>query len=288
MGTIASWPSPAKINLFLHINGKREDGYHELQTLFAILDKGDSLSFKELETNEIIIKPDFDFPQEKNIVYKAVQALREFTNVIKGIEITINKNIPMGGGLGGGSSNAATALVALNNIWKLGIDEDNLCKIGRKLGADVPVFIKGRSAFAEGVGEKLTPYVIEESYYLIVTPKNTNVSTKEIFTHPNLPRNTPKFSIDEINSVKLKNDCEELVKNNYPIVAKTLLWLLKYAPSRMTGTGASCFAKFDSKEAAVNALNSMPNELQGFVAKACNYSPLLTFVQQFKDSACTK
>ena len=188
--------------------------------MFAILDKGDSLSFKELETNEIIIKPDFDFPQEKNIVYKAVQALREYTNVIKGIEITINKNIPMGGGLGGGSSNAATALVALNSIWKLNINEDKLCEIGKKLGADVPVFIKGRSAFAEGVGEKLTPFEIEESYYLVVTPKNTNVSTKEIFTHPNLPRNTPKFSIDEINSVKLKNDCEELVKNNYPIVWK--------------------------------------------------------------------
>lgn len=285
MGTLikkATFSSPAKINLFLHVNGRREDGYHELQTVFAILNKGDSLDFEVIEnSNDIVITPDMGFPVEQNIVYKAINMLKEYTNKNFGIKVNINKKIPMGGGLGGGSSNAATALLAVNLMFNLEIDIDTLASIGRKLGADVPVFVRGRSAFAEGVGEILKPITIKEKYYLVVTPRNTNVSTKEIFTHPDLPRNTPKIDIKDIWADSNHNDCENLVKKCYPNVAKTISWLVKYAPSRMTGTGASCFAAFDNEENALKAFNEMPSDLQGFVAQAINYSPLLQEIQNY-------
>jgi 4-diphosphocytidyl-2-C-methyl-D-erythritol kinase len=285
MGNISSWPAPAKINLFLHINGRREDGYHELQTVFIILDHGDNLTFTEVLDNTITILPNLGFPQEENIVYKAAMLLREQTKCQKGITIKVNKQIPMGGGLGGGSSDAATTLIALNEIWQLGLTIDTLAMLGRKLGADVPVFVKGNSSFAEGVGEKLTAYNIAENYYLVVTPKNTNISTKKIFTHKDLQRNTPKLDIKDISFSTTHNDCEILVKKYYPEVAKSLLWLLKYAPSRMTGTGASCFAEFSDKNLALKALSEMPNSLNGFVAKACNISPLYEALQEFRNKS---
>lgn len=282
MGTISTWPSPAKINLFLHINGKRPDGYHELQTIFYILDFGDELTFETRDDDKIEILPDLGFPMEQNIVYKAIKALQEKTGIKHGITATINKKIPMGGGLGGGSSNAATTLVALNAIWDLNLSEDDLAEIGRKLGADVPVFVRGNSAFAEGVGEILVPIEPDNNYYLVVTPKNTPVSTREIFTHPDLPRNTPKIKQELVSFTNTKNDCENLVKKVYSNVAKTLSWLLKYAPSRMTGTGASCFAVFQDKDSAIEAYNSMPNDINGFVAKACKVSPLKVFAEGYK------
>lgn len=274
MGNITSWPSPAKINLFLHINGRRPDGYHELQSIFVLFDKGDTLDITPRDDNAITITPDLGFPVESNIVFKAARILKEYTGREFGADIHINKNIPMGGGLGGGSSNAATALVALNLIFKLGLDEDTLATLGRKLGADVPVFVRGRSAFAEGVGEILTPVNIEEKYYLIATPTDTSVSTAEIFNHPELPRNTPKLCPADVCFENTRNDCEKLVKKYYPKVAKTLSWLLQYAPSRMTGTGASCFACFEDEKAALAAFENIPNDMRGFVAKAVNVSPL--------------
>ncbi|MGN1393731.1 MAG: 4-(cytidine 5'-diphospho)-2-C-methyl-D-erythritol kinase [Succinivibrionaceae bacterium] len=283
MGTITTWPSPAKINLFLHINGKRSDGYHELQTIFYILNKGDELTFETHDDSntEINILPDLGFPKEENIVYKAILALREYTRIQKGITVTINKKIPMGGGLGGGSSNAATTLVALNCIWNLGLSDDILATIGRKLGADVPVFVKGHSAFAEGVGEILEPVDVPNKYFLVVTPDNTHISTKEIFTNSDLPRNTPKINKNNSSFENTHNDCEKLVKNLNSNVAKTLSWLLKYAPSRMTGTGASCFGIFDDEKSAMMAYNDMPNDIHGFVAQACAISPLKTFAHNY-------
>ncbi len=275
MANITSWPSPAKINLFLHINGRRSDGYHELQTVFAILDYGDTINIALRDDEIIEVLPDLGFPMEQNIVYRAAMALRTYTNTNQGATITIDKHIPLGGGLGGGSSNAATTLVALNELWQLHLSVDTLATIGRKLGADVPVFVRGHSAHATGVGEILTPYQVAEKYYLVVTPKDTHVSTAEIFQHPDLPRNTPKLSIQDLSFANTHNDCEELVKKCYPNVAKTLLWLLKYAPSRMTGTGASCFVAFDTQESALRALHELPADLIGFVAKSCNDSPLL-------------
>ena len=221
--------SPAKINLFLHIVGRRPDGYHNLQSVFAILNKGDKLTFEERMDDKIEILPDLGFNVEDNIVYKAIMLLRKETSISKGITITIEKNIPMGGGLGGGSSNAATTLLALNKLWNLNLTTKRLCELGKTLGADVPIFVNGYSAFAQGIGEILTPYKIEEKYYLVVTPKNTHVSTKEIFTHLDLPRSTPALAISQISYEETHNDCENLVKKNYPSVAKCLQWLLKWS-----------------------------------------------------------
>ncbi|MDD6176862.1 MAG: 4-(cytidine 5'-diphospho)-2-C-methyl-D-erythritol kinase [Succinivibrionaceae bacterium] len=267
--------SPAKINLFLHIVGRRPDGYHNLQSVFAILNKGDKLTFEERMDDKIEILPDLGFNVEDNIVYKAIMLLRKETSISKGITITIEKNIPMGGGLGGGSSNAATTLLALNKLWNLNLTTKRLCELGKTLGADVPIFVNGYSAFAQGIGEILTPYKIEEKYYLVVTPKNTHVSTKEIFTHLDLPRSTPALAISQISYEETHNDCENLVKKNYPSVAKCLQWLLKYAHPRMTGTGASCFAPFDNLSDAQKAQNELPEQYSSFIAKATNKSILL-------------
>ena len=267
--------SPAKINLFLHIVGRRPDGYHNLQSVFAILNKGDKLTFEERMDDKIEILPDLGFNVEDNIVYKAIMLLRKETSISKGITITIEKNIPMGGGLGGGSSNAATTLLALNKLWNLNLTTKRLCELGKTLGADVPIFVNGYSAFAQGIGEILTPYKIEEKYYLVVTPKNTHVSTKEIFTHLDLPRSTPALAISQISYEETHNDCENLVKKNYPSVAKCLQWLLKYAHPRMTGTGASCFAPFDNLSDAQKAQNELPEQFSSFIAKATNKSILL-------------
>lgn len=267
--------SPAKINLFLHIVGRRPDGYHNLQSVFAILNKGDKLTFEERMDDKIEILPDLGFNVEDNIVYKAIMLLRKETSISKGITITIEKNIPMGGGLGGGSSNAATTLLALNKLWNLSLTTKRLCELGKTLGADVPIFVNGYSAFAQGIGEILTPYKIEEKYYLVVTPKNTHVSTKEIFTHLDLPRSTPALAISQISYEETHNDCENLVKKNYPSVAKCLQWLLKYAHPRMTGTGASCFAPFDNLSDAQKAQNELPEQYSSFIAKATNKSILL-------------
>lgn len=267
--------SPAKINLFLHIVGRRPDGYHNLQSVFAILNKGDKLTFEERMDDKIEILPDLGFNVEDNIVYKAIMLLRKETSISKGITITIEKNIPMGGGLGGGSSNAATTLLALNKLWNLNLTTKRLSELGKTLGADVPIFVNGYSAFAQGIGEILTPYKIEEKYYLVVTPKNTHVSTKEIFTHLDLPRSTPALAISQISYEETHNDCENLVKKNYPSVAKCLQWLLKYAHPRMTGTGASCFAPFDNLSDAQKAQNELPEQYSSFIAKATNKSILL-------------
>lgn len=278
MGNLTKWPAPAKINLFLRINGRRADGYHELETLFAILNYGDTLTFSIRNDLNFNIYPDTGIPLKDNLIFKAALALMEQTNKKFGCDVTIDKKIPMGGGLGGGSSDAATVLYALNKIMHFNIDTDTLATIGRKLGADVPVFIRGNSALAEGVGEILTPVDIDEKYYLVATPANTHVSTKEIFQKEDLPRNSPKLGLDKIFSFPFVNDCENLVKKYYPEVARTLSWLVKYAPSRMTGTGASCFAEFSTKEAAETALSELPEGINGFVAKSCRKSPLL-FIQ---------
>jgi 4-diphosphocytidyl-2C-methyl-D-erythritol kinase len=188
----------------------------------------------------------------------------------------------MGGGLGGGSSDAATTLVALNQLWQIGLDEEALATLGRALGADVPVFVRGYAAFAEGVGEKLSPVSLPETWYLVAVPP-VHVSTALIFQDPDLARNTPKQSWSELRAGSWKNDCEPLVKKQYPEVAKALSWLLEYAPSRMTGTGACVFAEFSDETTALNALAEKPEWLQGFVAKGLNLSPLQTVLQQVRD-----
>jgi 4-diphosphocytidyl-2-C-methyl-D-erythritol kinase len=278
--TSICWPAPAKLNLFLHINGRRPDGYHELQTLFVILDRGDELQISVDSSDQISLEPEVPgVSLEQNLIYRAALLLKQHSTLPLGAHIRLNKRLPMGGGLGGGSSDAATTLVALNQMWQLGLSEDELAQMGRTLGADVPVFVRGRSAFAEGVGEQLTPVEIPEKWYLVVHPQ-VHVSTALIFQDPTLKRDTPKQSWAELRAGSWKNDCEPLVKKAYPEVAKALGWLLEYAPSRMTGTGACLFAEFEDEASARKLLANMPNWLQGFVGRGVTLSPLQTILQQ--------
>jgi 4-diphosphocytidyl-2-C-methyl-D-erythritol kinase len=267
-------PSPAKLNLFLHINGRRADGYHELQTLFQFLDYGDSLSFSPLDKGNICLAPSLpNVADEDNLIVKAARKLQQVTGCQSGAKIGVEKRLPMGGGIGGGSSNAATALHGLNKLWSLNLSIDELAEIGLSLGADVPVFVRGEAAFAEGVGEKLTPVKLKEPWYVVLTP-NCHVSTAEVFSSAHLPRNTPKLQQIPSDPWLMQNDCQKLVCQNYPAVEKALLWLLEYAPARMTGTGSCVFAQFDTQNQAQACL-AAAKDFQGFVAKGENYSPLL-------------
>ncbi|MCT6701184.1 4-(cytidine 5'-diphospho)-2-C-methyl-D-erythritol kinase [Rheinheimera sp. 4Y26] len=284
-------PAPAKLNLFLHITGRRADGYHLLQTLFQMLDSGDELEFSANQSGEIQLScNDKSLEGEDNLIYRAAMALKPYAAANAGAEIFLDKKLPMGGGLGGGSSDAATTLHALNKLWQLNLSVAELAVIGLKLGADVPLFVEGYTAFAEGVGEKLTPVNLPEKVFLVVTPA-CHVSTVAVFTHPDLIRNSKVISkADVLNSFGAsngnwlrnsdwRNDCQPLVERLYPIVAITLQWLVEYAPSRMTGTGASLFAEFPDEISARRALANLPANCRGFVARGVNRSPLLTALE---------
>ncbi|MCU8008830.1 4-(cytidine 5'-diphospho)-2-C-methyl-D-erythritol kinase [Shewanella sp. SM87] len=271
------WPAPAKLNLFLHVNGRRADGYHELQTLFQFIDYCDTLDFKVTETAELILHSNISnvVADSDNLILRAAKSLQQTTGFTGGAEIWLDKRLPMGGGLGGGSSDAATTLVALNTLWNTQLSTEELAKIGLKLGADIPVFIHGFAAFAEGVGERLQAVNPSEPWYLIIAP-DAHVSTAEVFQDPLLPRDTPKLAIDTLMNQPWANDCQKLVVSKYPQVAKALGWLLEYAPSRMTGTGACVFGEFTQKQQALATLAKLPSEMQGFVAQGMNLSPLIT------------
>ncbi len=257
--------APAKLNLFLHINNQREDGYHELESLFTFLDFGDELEFNLTDDNQINIVGDTNnIKTEDNLIFKAAHALLPYKQTNQGVTINLKKCLPMGGGVGGGSSDAATTLLALNSLWQCHLDLNTLSEIGLTLGADVPVFINGKTAVAQGVGEKLNAVEIEHKWYCVVFP-NVHISTAKVFTHPDLPRNTPKLTSQWFME-NTSNDCEALVKKLYPEVEKTLQWLLKYGPSRMTGTGACCFVELDSEQSARRVLSELPNAWQGFIA----------------------
>jgi len=269
-----TFPSPAKINLFLHINSQRPDGYHELQTLFQFVDYGDDIHISTTRDNSITLENNIDgVKQEDNLIYKAAKLLQPYNKNQRGVRIAIEKRLPMGGGLGGGSSNAATILVALNKLWQCQLNIDDLAQLGLSLGADVPVFVRGFAAFAEGVGEKLQPAFPEEYWYLITKP-NCHISTANVFTSPDLPRNTAKIIGNDFSFDKNHNDCEVMVRKHYPEVAKLLAWLVEYAPSRMTGTGACVFSLFDTEQEARRIESLLPKGIQGFVAKGVNQSPL--------------
>ncbi|ESE39411.1 4-(cytidine 5'-diphospho)-2-C-methyl-D-erythritol kinase [Shewanella decolorationis] len=271
-----NWPAPAKLNLFLHINGRRGDGYHELQTLFQFIDCCDLLDFRVMQTPELKLHSDMSavVADSDNLILRAAKSLQQVTGYPGGAEIWLEKRLPMGGGLGGGSSDAATTLVALNQLWNTQLSNDELAAIGLKLGADIPVFIRGFAAFAEGVGERLQAVTPNEFWYLVIAP-DAHVSTAAVFQDPLLPRNTPKLGIDTLMSQPWANDCQDLVVSKYPQVAKALSWLLEYAPSRMTGTGACVFGEFSSQQQALAALAKLPSDMQGFVAKGMNISPLI-------------
>ncbi len=270
------WPAPAKLNLFLYITGRRDNGYHDLQTLFQFLEYGDTLSITPNDSGVITLSPEIEgVPVEDNLIFRAAMAIKAKTGCEKGAHIHVEKVLPMGGGLGGGSSNAATTLVALNHLWETGLSVDEMAAMGLALGADVPVFVRGTTAFAEGVGEQLQKADAEEKWYLVAKP-DVSIATAKIFGHPHLTRDTPKRTLNALLASKYENDCEKIVRELFPEVDKAISWLLEYAPSRLTGTGACVFAEFENEQDARSTFNKLPDWLTGFVARGVNTSPLLT------------
>lgn len=277
-------PAPAKLNLMLHIVGRREDGYHLLQTQFQFLDFCDQLSFELQEScsehPNLTLSPQIPgVAPEDNLIIKAARRLIAFcrnkgiSKPLPDVSIQLDKKIPMGGGLGGGSSDAATALLGLNQLWQLGCTLDELAEIGLTLGADVPVFVRGFAAWAEGVGEKLTPIQPKEQCFVVICP-DCHISTQEIFCHPELTRDTEIMTITRALDQGGHNDCEPIAKAAYKEVAEALDWLSQHGKSQMTGTGACIFAGFNDQESAEAVLKTLPGHWQGFIAWGRNRSPL--------------
>lgn len=267
-------PSPAKLNLFLYITNKRADGYHELQTLFQFVDFGDEIEIEVTDSPKIELLNQVEgVAVEDNLIYKAARLLQKTTACTKGAKIAVTKNLPMGGGVGGGSSNAATVLVGLNHLWNTGLSLEALAELGLSLGADVPIFVRGTAAFAEGVGEVLTPCEPAEKWYVVLKPY-VSISTAVVFNDPNLPRNTPKRSLEELLNSDWANDCEKVVRENYSEVEDLIQELLQYARFRLTGTGACIFAEFNTQAEAEKVFAEKPKQLFGFMAKGKNISPL--------------
>ncbi|NOQ81451.1 MAG: 4-(cytidine 5'-diphospho)-2-C-methyl-D-erythritol kinase [Methylophaga sp.] len=268
------WHSPAKINLFLHITGQRSDGYHNLQTAFQFLDYCDTLQFEITPNADIrLLTPIEGVKNEDNLIVRAAKLLQHYAGVKQGAEISLEKNLPMGGGLGGGSSNAATTLVALNTLWNCQLSKDELAALGLSLGADIPIFIYGYAAWAEGVGEKLTEISPNEPWYIVIVP-DCHISTKEIFSSSELTRDCKPITMAGFLLGEGRNVCEDVVVKHYEPVAEALDWLAHYAKPKMTGTGACVFAGFNTQAEAQKVVEDLPVNWQGFVAKGCNRSPL--------------
>lgn len=277
---ITTWPAPAKLNLFLYITGRRADGYHNLQTLFQFLDFGDTLEITPDNSGHITLLTPLDgVADADNLIVRAALALRAAAQdkgtlpPQAGARIALEKRLPMGGGLGGGSSDAATVLVALNHLWHTRLSVDELASLGVRLGADVPVFVRGHAAFAEGVGEQLQPANPAEKWYLVAHP-GVSIATPDLFRDPELTRDSPIRTLDELLQRPFHNDCEAVARKRFREVDALLSWLLEYAPSRLTGTGACVFAEFDTESAARQVLELAPKWMCGFVARGLNLSPL--------------
>ncbi|MEB5973427.1 4-(cytidine 5'-diphospho)-2-C-methyl-D-erythritol kinase [Pantoea dispersa] len=277
---ITTWPAPAKLNLFLYITGRRADGYHNLQTLFQFLDFGDTLEITPDNSGHITLLTPLDgVADADNLIVRAALALRAAAQdkgtlpAQAGARIALEKRLPMGGGLGGGSSDAATVLVALNHLWRTRLSVDELASLGVRLGADVPVFVRGHAAFAEGVGEQLQPANPAEKWYLVAHP-GVSIATPDLFRDPELTRDSPIRTLDELLQRPFHNDCEAVARKRFREVDALLSWLLEYAPSRLTGTGACVFAEFDTESAARQVLELAPKWMCGFVARGLNLSPL--------------
>ncbi len=280
-----TWPAPAKLNLMLHITGQRPDGYHELQTVFQFIDLQDELRFA-VRPDGIINRLDdvSGIPAHDDLTVKSAKTLQQHANTSLGVDIHLSKRIPVGAGLGGGSSDAATTLHALNRLWQLDYSTEQLADIGLTLGADVPVFVHGFAAFAEGVGECLEPVMIEQPWYLVITP-DVHVSTAEIFSDTELTRNSPALKICDLSTAGWDNVCVPVVVRRYPEVGKALKLLGNYAKARMSGTGASVFAQVASEQEAERILLQLQaspewgSNWQAFICQGMNTSPLIEFLQ---------
>ncbi len=290
-------PAPAKLNLFLHILGQRQDGYHELETVFQILDQGDELEFELADTLHLEQIPPADFPNEDNLVIQAAKKLQDFSGCSSGARIKLHKRIPVGAGLGGGSSDAATTLLGLNALWSLGLSIEELAELGLSLGADVPVFVHGQTALAHGIGEQLYPVELEEHWFLVVTPL-IHISTASIFGHPELTRNGKSIvdsqesrltcvgrnsKIRALADLAARNDCQTVVEKLHPEVARMRQALENFGSVRMSGTGSSLFMQFSDVAQAEHVLDQLranasikANEYKAFVAQGANQSAVHT------------
>lgn len=274
------WPAPAKLNLFLHVVGRRPDGYHLLQSLFRLIDRGDVLRFAPRADGRVLrAHPLAGVSEEDDLCLRAARLLQETSGCERGVEIALDKRLPMGGGLGGGSSDAATVLLALNRLWNLNWPRQRLQALGLRLGADVPFFIFGRSALAEGVGEVLQPVELPPAWYLVIEP-HVSVATAEIFSAPNLTRDTKAIKMADFSAgwgaggLFGRNDLEAVVCERYPEVARALAWLRQQTEARMTGSGACVFAPFAAEQDARAVLARMPEGMTGWVAQGLDEHPL--------------
>jgi 4-diphosphocytidyl-2-C-methyl-D-erythritol kinase len=275
LGRPEPWPAPGKLNLFLHVVGRRADGYHLLQTAFQFIDLCDELRFWARPAGVIERRSDLPgVPAEDDLCIRAARMLAERAGTTPGVAIELTKRLPMQGGVGGGSSDAATVLVALNELWGLRLPDPELAGLGLALGADVPVFVRGQAAWAEGVGEQLTPMELPEPVYLLVRPDAT-VSTAEVFKAPELTRDSPAITIPGFLLTGGRNDCEPVVRRRFPAVAEALDWLEGFAPARLTGTGSCVYAAMRDEAHARAALASLPRRWTGYVVRGLNRSPLV-------------
>jgi|TARA_Y100000310_G_scaffold341788_1_gene442134 4-diphosphocytidyl-2-C-methyl-D-erythritol kinase len=266
--------APGKLNLFLLVLGRRPDGYHRIQTLFQLVDCCDQLEFARGPGAEIDVLGDFgDLPPADNLIHRAASLLQKTVGHQAGVSISVVKKIPMGGGMGGGSSDAATTLLGLNELWRLGLGLEDLLALGSQIGADVPVFIRGKTAWGEGTGDQLAPLQLAPKWYLVIVPE-CRVSTAEIFRHNELTRNSSAIKIADFLRRDAGNDCEAVVRSLYPEVDNALKWLSRWAPAKMTGTGSSVFAGFDDRLAADKVLSEVPAKWDGFITEGINDSPL--------------
>lgn len=279
----SQWPAPAKLNLFLHIVGRRADGYHLLQTVFQLLDWGDSVRLRVRDDGVVRRKTQLPgVSADADLTLRAARALRERTGITLGAEIDVEKHIPQGAGLGGGSSDAATVLVALNQLWGTQLSVDALADIGLGLGADVPVFVHGHSAWAEGVGEHLTPVQLPARHYVIIDPR-VQVSTAAAFQAPELTRNSPRMTIsDFLGGTSTANAFAPVVRARYPAVAQALDWLGEFGEARLSGSGGCVFAAMDSTEAVDAVIRNCPPAFAAFRATGVNRSPLHDALDSFR------
>lgn len=270
------WPAPAKLNLFLHVTGRRDDGYHSLQTVFRLLDWGDTVSIRLRDDGAIVRTAGAaSVAADEDLVVRAARLLADHAGTGAGADIAVDKHIPVGAGLGGGSSDAATVLVALNRLWKLGLTTSGLAGLGQSLGADVPVFVHGRSAWAEGTGELLTPVELDPAWYVLLDPHCT-VATAELFAAAELTRDMPAATISDFSNGDLTDNCfEPLVRARHEPVAAALDWLSGHALARMSGTGSVVFAEFAERAAAEAVARQCPARFTATVVAGVNTSPLL-------------
>jgi 4-diphosphocytidyl-2-C-methyl-D-erythritol kinase len=272
----ASWSAPAKLNLMLHIVGRRPDGYHDLQTVFQLIDLCDRIDIAVREDG-VITRPEgpAGVPEAEDLVVRAARALQQASGTSLGAEIRVRKRIPMGGGLGGGSSDAATVLLALDRMWGIGTNSEQIAFLGAKLGADVPIFLHGRSAWAEGIGERLTPLPLPgDSWFLVLFP-GVAVPTASVFQAPELTRNSAPTTMRGFLETGGRNDCEAVVRTRFPAVGEALDWLGRHATARLTGTGSCVFAKFARAADAERVAARVPDAWRAYVARGLDVSPLM-------------